>query len=89
MSFQGKALNQRNALMYAWGEVLQTLDANQDGTFEDALKVPCLLQCFHPKKAKDIPDLKALGPPRYRIIGFREAIFTAPLSTVGRYVDWI
>jgi hypothetical protein len=36
---QGKALNQRCGLMFCWGEFVQTMDANQDFTFEDALKV--------------------------------------------------
>lgn len=36
---QGKAMNQRNALMFAWGEAIQTMDANQDASFEDAIKV--------------------------------------------------
>ncbi len=81
---QGKALNQRNALMFAWGEVIQTLDANQDGTFEDAIKVPALLQAFYHKDSHGVPNRAASW--RYRIIGFRETIFTTVLSLPGQFM---
>jgi hypothetical protein len=43
---QGKACNQRNGLLFAWGFVIQTKDANQGGTLAEAVKFPIILHRF-------------------------------------------
>jgi hypothetical protein len=43
---QGKACNQRNGLLFAWGFVIQTKDANQGGTLAEAVKFPVILHRF-------------------------------------------
>ena len=63
---EGKPENQNHAMIFTRGEALQTIDMNQCGYFEEALKMRNLLCEFrnHPG---------ALPPT---ILGFREHIFT-------------
>eukprot|EP01117_Protostelium_nocturnum_P000780 TRINITY_DN1098_c0_g1_i2.p1 TRINITY_DN1098_c0_g1~~TRINITY_DN1098_c0_g1_i2.p1 ORF type:complete len:1504 (-),score=536.96 TRINITY_DN1098_c0_g1_i2:1410-5921(-) len=72
---QGKAANQRNALLFATKEIIQTLDANQDAFAGECLKIPVVLQSFEREK----------GIPSHRIVGFTENIFTERLSLVGKF----
>ena len=68
---RGKPENQNHAIIFTRGEYLQTLDMNQDGYFEEALKMRNLLQEF------DVD--------RVRIVGFPEHQFTAVLSTTAEF----
>lgn len=73
-STQGKAANQRNAMQFAHGEVIQSLDCNQDAFAGETLKMPLLLkEIFHED-----------GSVRFRILGFAEDTFTRSLSLVGK-----
>jgi hypothetical protein len=76
---QGKASNQRNGLLFAWGTVVQTKDANQGGNLAEAVKFPIILQRFLWKAE------------RPAIIGFRERVFTERQGTIARfqaYSEW-
>ncbi len=71
---QGKSSNQRNGALYATGDIIQTLDANQDCCLAECLKIPFVLRMFE------------MDPyPKYRIVGFREHIFTRPLNVVASF----
>jgi hypothetical protein len=59
---EGKPENQNHAIIFTRGEALQTLDMNQDGYFEEALKMRNLLREF--------------DTDRVAIIGFPEHQFT-------------
>jgi callose synthase len=43
---EGKPENQNHALIFTRGENVQAIDMNQEGYFEEALKMRCLLQEF-------------------------------------------
>eukprot|EP01130_Rhizamoeba_saxonica_P007351 TRINITY_DN2971_c0_g1_i1.p1 TRINITY_DN2971_c0_g1~~TRINITY_DN2971_c0_g1_i1.p1 ORF type:complete len:1946 (-),score=334.56 TRINITY_DN2971_c0_g1_i1:891-6728(-) len=97
MRIQGKACNQRNGLLFAHGNVIQTKDANQGGTLFEAIKVPIILHRFV-AKTNDIPGRsnkdekdKQSAHTRPVIIGFREEVFTHRQGTVARlmgYSEW-
>ena len=76
---EGKPENQNHAMIFTRGEALQTIDMNQCGYFEEALKMRNLLCEFrnHP------------GPLPPTILGFREHIFTGTskqLSSLASYM---
>ena len=76
---EGKPENQNHAMIFTRGEALQTIDMNQCGYFEEALKMRNLLCEFrtHPGSL----------PPT--ILGFREHIFTGTskqLSSLASYM---
>ena len=68
---EGKPENQNHAIIFTRGRYLQAIDMNQDGYFEEALKMRNLLQEFDSGSA---------------IIGFREHIFTGSVSSVANYM---
>jgi callose synthase len=68
---EGKPENQNHAIIFTRGETIQTLDMNQDGYFEEALKMRNLLREFD----KD----------RVAIIGFPEHQFTEALSATAEF----
>ena len=68
---EGKPENQNHALVFTRGRYLQAIDMNQDGYFEEALKVRNLLEEFNSGCA---------------ILGFREHIFTGSVSSVANYM---
>eukprot|EP00612_Vaucheria_litorea_P006825 CAMPEP_0171471610 /NCGR_PEP_ID=MMETSP0946-20130122/804_1 /TAXON_ID=109269 /ORGANISM="Vaucheria litorea, Strain CCMP2940" /LENGTH=1191 /DNA_ID=CAMNT_0012001127 /DNA_START=475 /DNA_END=4047 /DNA_ORIENTATION=- len=72
---EGKPENQNLSLMFTRGEKVQTIDMNQDGYFEEALKIRSLLQEF--EENSDIPTT---------IVGFREHIFTGSVSSLANYM---
>jgi len=77
---EGKPENQNHAMIFTRGEALQTIDMNQCGYFEEALKMRNLLCEFrnHPDK-----------PHAPTILGFREHIFTGTskqLSSLASYM---
>ena len=43
---EGKPENQNHAIIFTRGENVQAIDMNQEGYFEEALKMRCLLQEF-------------------------------------------
>jgi len=76
---EGKPENQNHAMIFTRGEALQTIDMNQCGYFEEALKMRNLLCEF-----RQYPG--ALPPT---ILGFREHIFTGTskqLSSLASYM---
>lgn len=68
---EGKPENQNHALIFSRGRYLQAIDMNQDGYFEEALKMRNLLEEFKPNCA---------------IVGCREHIFTGSVSSVANYM---
>jgi callose synthase len=68
---EGKPENQNHAVIFTRGRYLQTIDMNQDGYFEEALKMRNMLQEFDSGCA---------------ILGFREHIFTGSVSSVAKYM---
>jgi len=80
---EGKPSNQNHAIIFTRGECLQTIDMNQDGCFEEALKMRNLLQEFRPG-APGVPKIE--GAPPTTIVGFREHIFTGSVSSLANYM---
>jgi callose synthase len=73
---EGKPENQNHALIFTRGEYLQTIDMNQEGYFEEALKMRNLLEEFeHVEHSSPL-----------RIVGFREHVYTGSLSSVAQYM---
>jgi len=70
---EGKPENQNHAMIFTRGEAVQTIDMNQCGYFEEALKMRNLLQEF-------------AEHPGSTIVGFREHIFTGELSSLASYM---
>ena len=68
---EGKPENQNHALIFTRGRYLQAIDMNQDGYFEESLKMRNLLQEFN---------------SGCKILGFREHIFTGSVSSVANYM---
>ena len=68
---EGKPENQNHAVIFTRGRYLQTIDMNQDGYFEEALKMRNLLEEFD---------------HGFAILGFREHIFTGSVSSVANYM---
>jgi len=73
---QGKAGNQLNALRFAGGHYIQMMDANMGASFSEACKVPFILKMFQPAQI----DRRLV---KFRILGFREFIFTEHHGAVG------
>jgi len=73
---EGKPENQNHAVIFTRGEFLQTIDMNQEGYFEEALKMRNALQEF---KKRD-------GPLPTTILGLREHIFTGSISSLANYM---
>ncbi|KAH8049255.1 1,3-beta-D-glucan synthase [Aureococcus anophagefferens] len=80
---EGKPENQNHAIVFTRGECLQTIDMNQDGFFEEALKMRNLLQEFK-AGAPGVPEVP--GAPPTTIVGFREHIFTGSVSSLANYM---
>lgn len=72
---EGKPENQNNAIPFTRGEFVQTIDMNQEHYFEEALKMPHLLQTA---------DMHSSGKP-VSIIGMREHIFTGNASSLAKF----
>ena len=68
---EGKPENQNHAIIFTRGRYLQAIDMNQDGYFEESLKMRNLLEEF---------DSGCV------ILGFREHIFTGSVSSVANYM---
>ena len=68
---EGKPENQNHAIVFTRGRYLQAIDMNQDGYFEEALKMRNVLEEFN---------------SGYAILGLREHIFTGSVSSVANYM---
>eukprot|EP00468_Gymnochlora_sp_CCMP2014_P003100 CAMPEP_0167759548 /NCGR_PEP_ID=MMETSP0110_2-20121227/11087_1 /TAXON_ID=629695 /ORGANISM="Gymnochlora sp., Strain CCMP2014" /LENGTH=2075 /DNA_ID=CAMNT_0007645951 /DNA_START=90 /DNA_END=6317 /DNA_ORIENTATION=+ len=73
---EGKPENQNHAIIFTRGEFVQAIDMNQEGYFEEAVKMRNLLEEF------DRDDSRKATT----IVGFREHIFTGGLSSVANYM---
>lgn len=73
---EGKPENQNHAMIFSRGEFVQTIDMNQEGYFEEALKMRNALQEF----------AKRDGPMPTTILGLREHIFTGSVSSLANYM---
>lgn len=72
-----KSENQLHAMVVARGEVIQTIDMNQDFFFEEALKMRLFLEEF---------QFSSDGFPRYNLVGCPEIIYTDHMSAAGRFM---
>lgn len=73
---EGKPENQNHAMIFTRSEFVQTIDMNQEGYFEEALKMRNCLQEF----------AKREGPLPTTILGLREHIFTGSVSSLANYM---
>jgi len=73
---EGKPENQNHAMIFTRGEFVQTIDMNQEGYFEEGLKMRNVLQEF----------AKREGPLPTTILGLREHIFTGSVSSLANYM---
>ncbi|KAH9098016.1 hypothetical protein LEN26_016820 [Aphanomyces euteiches] len=71
---EGKPENQNAAVIFTRGEHLQTIDMNQDGYLEEALKMRNLLEEFTASKRP------------CTIVGLPEHIFTGSISSLANYM---
>ena len=84
---EGKPENQNHAIIFTRGEKLQAIDMNQDGYFEEALKMRCLLEEFAKHDVYAPRDPSTPGPDQHTaILGFREHIFTGSVSALANYM---
>ena len=82
---QGKAMNQAHSMCFTRGQLIQAIDCNQDGYFDEALKIRTVLGKFFPNKDRRWSEYKIVGFPEYstttksgvigRIAGYAEYIF--------------
>ena len=70
----GKSDNQNHAIIFSRGNIIQAIDANQDGYLEESLKLPNALREFEPTRDAPAPA----------IVGFREHIFSG-LGALGAF----
>ena len=70
----GKSDNQNHAIIFSRGNIIQAIDANQDGYLEESLKLPNALREFEP----------TCDAPAPAIVGFREYIFSG-LGALGAF----
>ena len=77
---QGKSVNQAHCLPFCKGQVIQTVDCNQDGYFEESLKMRSLLGKFFPREDRRWSEYKVVGHPEY--------VITMQSGTVGRYAGY-
>ena len=75
---EGKPENQNNGTTYVTGRVIQTLDMNQEGYFEEALKLPNALTMMQARPATGRPVV---------MLGIREHIFTHSLSAPAWFMS--
>jgi len=76
---EGKPENQNHAIIFTRGEFIQTIDMNQEGYFEEALKMRNALQEFNKNdgRHRHLPTT---------ILGLREHIFTGSVSSLANYM---
>ncbi|CAH1450944.1 unnamed protein product [Lactuca virosa] len=74
---EGKPENQNHAIIFTRGDALQTIDMNQDNSFEEALKMRNLLEEFKVNH----------GIRKPTILGVRENIFTGSVSSLAWFMS--
>ncbi|XP_050226548.1 callose synthase 11 [Mercurialis annua] len=74
---EGKPENQNHAIIFTRGDAVQTIDMNQDNSFEEALKMRNLLEEFK----------TYYGIRRPTILGVRENIFTGSVSSLAWFMS--
>ncbi|GMP72443.1 hypothetical protein CsSME_00030483 [Camellia sinensis var. sinensis] len=74
---EGKPENQNHAIIFTRGDALQTIDMNQDNSFEEALKMRNLLEEFK----------KYYGIRKPTILGVRENVFTGSVSSLAWFMS--
>ncbi|KAH3903535.1 uncharacterized protein SCDLUD_001176 [Saccharomycodes ludwigii] len=84
----GKADNQNHAIIFARGEYIQLVDANQDNYLEECLKIRNIMAEFEEMTEIDYTDNLALGSePENKvpvaIVGTREYIFSENIGILG------
>lgn len=75
---EGKPENQNHAMIFTRGRFLQTVDMNQDGYFEEALKMRNLLEEFQP------PSRCGKRKP-VTMVGFGEHQFSAAFNAAAEF----
>ncbi|OQR84104.1 callose synthase [Achlya hypogyna] len=76
---EGKPENQNHAVIFSRGEFVQCIDMNQDGYFEECLKMPNLLAT--------VDDAAHSPKTPVTIIGFREYVFTGGVSNLANFMQ--
>ncbi|XP_052202115.1 callose synthase 11-like [Diospyros lotus] len=74
---EGKPENQNHAIIFTRGDAVQTIDMNQDNSFEEALKMRNLLEEFK----------KYYGIRKPKILGVRENVFTGSVSSLAWFMS--
>eukprot|EP01064_Diplonema_japonicum_P030980 TRINITY_DN5405_c0_g1_i1.p1 TRINITY_DN5405_c0_g1~~TRINITY_DN5405_c0_g1_i1.p1 ORF type:complete len:3774 (+),score=616.56 TRINITY_DN5405_c0_g1_i1:91-11412(+) len=77
---QGKAVNQAHSLMFTRGQLIQAIDANQDGYFDEALKLRSVTGRFFPEQDRSWS--------RHKIVGFPEYSITVKSGIIGRIAGY-
>eukprot|EP01063_Lacrimia_lanifica_P008916 TRINITY_DN1598_c1_g2_i1.p1 TRINITY_DN1598_c1_g2~~TRINITY_DN1598_c1_g2_i1.p1 ORF type:complete len:3382 (+),score=1252.06 TRINITY_DN1598_c1_g2_i1:354-10148(+) len=89
---QGKAVNQAHSLVFARGQLVEAIDCNQDGYFDEALKLRSVTGRFFPEKDRSWSRFKIVGFPEYsttqksgiigRVAAYSEYIFVNVVQAV-------
>lgn len=75
---EGKPENQNHAIIFTRGDVLQTIDMNQDNYLEEAFKMRNVLQEFLRHRGRRAPT----------VLGLREHIFTGSVSSLAWFMSY-
>eukprot|EP01062_Namystynia_karyoxenos_P063852 TRINITY_DN5664_c0_g1_i3.p1 TRINITY_DN5664_c0_g1~~TRINITY_DN5664_c0_g1_i3.p1 ORF type:complete len:6126 (+),score=2081.50 TRINITY_DN5664_c0_g1_i3:132-18509(+) len=78
---QGKSANQAHVLPFCRGQIVQALDCNQDGYFEESLKLRSLFNNF-------FPTLQDRIWTPYKVVGHPEYVITSRSGVVGQYAGY-
>eukprot|EP00892_Ulva_mutabilis_P001698 jgi/Ulvmu1/11529/UM078_0018.1 len=94
---EGKPENQNHAMIFCFGECVQTVDMNQENRHAEALKMRNLLQEFTPRNenyssgAENVKVYrqdkmnKRRKEPVVALVGFREWIFSGKAGMLGQF----
>ncbi|KAK9796256.1 hypothetical protein WJX73_006556 [Symbiochloris irregularis] len=80
---EGKPENQNHAIIFCFGECLQSIDMNQDNNFAEALKLPNMLGEFD--KVDSQNGARSAATDDIVCVGFREWIFTEDAGAQGAF----
>ena len=78
---EGKPENQNHAMIFTRGRFLQTVDMNQDGYFEESLKMRNMLEEFQPQNA----GCCGFDRKPVTIVGFGEYQFSAAFNAAAEF----
>eukprot|EP01061_Rhynchopus_euleeides_P018223 TRINITY_DN3013_c2_g1_i1.p1 TRINITY_DN3013_c2_g1~~TRINITY_DN3013_c2_g1_i1.p1 ORF type:complete len:3869 (+),score=1632.68 TRINITY_DN3013_c2_g1_i1:1187-11608(+) len=79
-ALQGKAVNQHHSLAFTRGQLIEAIDCNQDGYFDEALKMRTVLGKFFPTGDRTWSQ--------YKIVGFPEYSITQKSGVIGRIASY-